>query len=170
MNLVLNCFVSLAAGFQTYKVPLSGDPPSSRQLLRAAYVPGKNSLVLFSGQGEYNTYYDDLWYFDLGNLEWKSRKSVSLDVPSPRMNYGMFADWDSGSAHIFGGEAELGFLNDLWTFDAGQLIWTKLVAKGDVPPPVSRFAQVTYRDENSRLKYVICNGLSLYSYVTSIYR
>lgn len=156
--------------FEPYQIPRSRDPPSPRQLLRIAHDSVKNTLVLFSGSGVGNVYFDDLWEFDVGNYEWANEKPSSLDVPQPRINYGWFFDSSTASVYLFGGEGKYGYLNDLWRFDVKQLSWVQKTALGDTPLPCSRFAQTTYSDASGKLKYLITNAKGLFTIENDVFR
>lgn len=167
MVFVIFNFIVCVAGFNLNNIR---DPPSPRQLMGLTLNSETNKLSLFSGTGEANTYLNDIWEFEISTREWKVLVPISSDFPEPRTNYGTFCDSSTGLIYLFGGEGKFGYLNDLWIFNQSKLTWSKKEVKGDFPPPSSRFAQTTYTDVDSKLKYVICNGKGHFSWVTDVYR
>lgn len=156
--------------YETYVIPPSNEPPNVRQLSRAAYDSENNAIMLFSGLGDSNIYYDDFWKFDISTKMWDNQKPANIIGPEPRINHGMFYDSSTKYTYLFGGEGKQGYLNDLWSFDQQQRKWIEQQATGDIPPPISRFAFTTYKDANSKLHYAVCNGKGLFNWVTDVYR
>jgi N-acetylneuraminic acid mutarotase len=107
----------------------------------------KDYIVLFGGffdQSQKTTYYNDLWVFDTGNMEWKEFKFVE-QVPSPRSGFQFILHNDlaflyGGYSKISKGQKTVGVMHtDAWTLKLSntpivQLKWEKKKKIGGILP------------------------------------
>mmetsp|Transcript_4480 Transcript_4480/g.8650 ORF Transcript_4480/g.8650 Transcript_4480/m.8650 type:complete len:170 (-) Transcript_4480:143-652(-) len=163
-------FIFLSHAYSTQFVPTSGNPPQIRQLLRITIDQIRNLLYLYGGSTEGGVYLDDLWRYNLTAASWQHIVPHSLTKPRARISCGFFVDSKANALYVFGGEAKVGYLNDLWRFDIGQLRWTELQTKGEVPPPFAKFGHTAYTDSYGKLMFSVCNGKSLYRSEKDVYR
>ena len=52
----------------------------------------------------------------------------------------------SDHLYIFGGECSEGHLNDMWNFNLGTNVWTKVKLLGNIPNPRSAYKSAAWRD------------------------
>jgi N-acetylneuraminic acid mutarotase len=82
------------------------------------------SAFLFGGKDGINVF-SDLWFFDLGKLQWEELSS-SIPAPSARYAHSMVPLGNS-KILLFGGKNETGyFLNDTWLFDTSSRAWEQI--------------------------------------------
>jgi hypothetical protein len=120
-----------------------------------------DKLMVFGGSTEGILYFDDLWEFDIANRQWTKITPVSTARPEARVGFGMFGDSDTSLIYLFGGDSNLGYLNDMWVYDQELMKWNQLTTKGVTAPAAARFAYSTFRDSSNKLKFVLTNGLTM---------
>jgi hypothetical protein len=102
---------------QSYRLPKYNSPPIARQLTRTCYDSIDSKLWLFGGFPEGGNYYDDLWSFDLTTNLWAEIVRTARVYPDERKSHSCFVDEEARLLYIFGGESNLGILNDMWTYN-----------------------------------------------------
>jgi uncharacterized protein (TIGR03437 family) len=84
-----------------------------------AYDSAHGQVVLFGGDTSEvnvgNTFFSDTWTWDGANWTQKSPQSA----PSARSGHAMAYDSSHGQVVLYGGYGAVGFLGDIWTWDAG---------------------------------------------------
>lgn len=109
----------------------AGPRPVERCLMRAAWDPGKQRLLMFGGQTTGTPFLGDLWALTEGG--WT--EITTDDGPSPRNFYSFVFDDAAGRAILFGGDSADGPTNDLWFFDAANDTWSKATPENEGPSP-----------------------------------
>lgn len=123
---------AFAAAEETWtKLPIQGELPIRRCLMRAAWDTGAQRLLMFGGQTTGTPFLGDLWALE-GN-RW--REITAEPVPSPRNFYALAYDDEGGRAILFGGNTEEGPANDLWFFDSASESWSQQQPEGEGPSP-----------------------------------
>jgi N-acetylneuraminic acid mutarotase len=126
----------------------------------------RNRLLVHGGDGGPTAFggfdsLDDLWAFDLKAKQWRQLKPTGA-VPPERWNHAVAIDPQHGRMFIFGGAGyDLGrslIDRDVFVLDLDRLVWTKLPALGEPPPPVEG-TSLTYDDHRNLL--MVAGGLSL---------
>lgn len=91
--------------------------PSKRYYHSMCFVPEENKVYLFGGNFA-GTPLNDMWCFDIKNLNWQ--KLSPINSPSPRWGHKMFYSSKNKKIYIIGGQRDYtnaGILNDIWEFD-----------------------------------------------------
>jgi hypothetical protein len=103
----------------------------------AATVDTKRKLMLvFGGAGDFMTFFDELWAFDLTSNQWRLL-TMSGGGPSQRLESRITYDAGADQLWMFGGHdlSALGYVNDTWSahLDAGgtTVTWAPVLG-GDV--------------------------------------
>ena len=112
-----------------------GDTPSPRYGHSMVFDPNRGMIYLFGGayeEGDTLTTYNDLWVYDCARNTW-ARLDPFGDRPSTRAGQSMVLDLDADKLMLFAGYGG-GALNDAWTYDMAQNIWTELDPPGNLPP------------------------------------
>lgn len=108
-----------------------GSAPAPRFGHDATWVPGRG-LIIFGGQADATTFFDDVWQFDPAALKW-TKLPASGAVPKAR--YGSCADvGPDGRLWVSHGFTEDGTRfadTKAYDFDTGR--WTDLTPTGTVP-------------------------------------
>mmetsp|Transcript_34294 Transcript_34294/g.60025 ORF Transcript_34294/g.60025 Transcript_34294/m.60025 type:complete len:1030 (+) Transcript_34294:49-3138(+) len=154
---------------KSYKIPSFGTPPVRRQQGKSCYDSMSDKVYTFGGLGESASYLKDLWVFDLKLKEWTELTSTSQRSPSPRRAHSCFIDEEDRLLYIFGGESNIGILNDMWAFSMDSATWEEVPQKGAVPPGITQFAYSSFTVHDKLLKFVICKGYGLSSVIHDIY-
>ncbi|MEO0115274.1 MAG: kelch repeat-containing protein [candidate division WOR-3 bacterium] len=149
--------LNLVAGGESWeRLHPAGASPVPRQATSAIYHPTRNSLILFSGAGDY-VWYNDLWELNLDSMVWREI-IVPGQRPTPRCFPGAFFDAVNNRMVIFGGNSEV-FYNDLWSLDLtlGNEHWTELHPTGSIPSPRTNFA---YGYDRANNKFYVFGGFT----------
>jgi hypothetical protein len=117
-----------------------------------------DKLMVFGGTSEDSLYFDDLWEFDIPNRQWTKITPVSTARPEARIAFSLFGDSETSQFYLFGGESNLGYLNDMWVYDQETMKWVEVTTKGVKAPAFTRFAYSAFRDSSNRLKFVVMLG------------
>ena len=120
--------LDLSTGDWTEADPQGATETPSRSLGSFAYHPAERAMLLFGGLGV-DGVHNDTYFVDLARLIW-----VRLGDDDPRENSGRPAPRSEAAiVHltgdrfaVFGGEAEVNLLNDLWEFDTTARTWKNL--------------------------------------------
>lgn len=133
---------------------------------------------MFGGFPESGLYFDDLWVYSFKTSSWSEVTSTSETSPSSlylagRKAHACFIDEVKRLYYVFGGESNLGVLNDMWalsleTFTVKYRQWTEIATSGIKPFGVNSFAYTTYLD-NGKLKFAIVRGTGLYEVLLGVY-
>lgn len=121
---------SLTNSFETTQLPPSGNPAPARLYHCVAYIPSEDALILFGGQQDTSTLYDDLWIYYFIPSMWKKLETVDGVKPrnsysAARYNHGCFSAVLDGALVtispygefcVFGGANTNGILRDLWCY------------------------------------------------------
>ena len=129
------------ANYGTQGVTASSNHPGGRQLA-ATWADLSGNLWLFGGSGD--SYYNDLWKFDLATQQWTWMKGSNSgnargvygtkgiaspsNMPGARHNAACWAD-NSGNLWLYGGNGYGesgggGYLGDLWKYNIQDNSWT----------------------------------------------
>jgi hypothetical protein len=177
IGLLLEMFLtSLALKAQT--IPRFNAPPKPRQFSSGNYDSINNQLLLFGGMPESGNSYADTWAFSFSDQKWTEVTSTTSKTPGScyvagQKCHGSFVDEAGRVLYIFGGESDLGFLNDMLALSLKTLTvrtsqWSEVAQAGDVPTPVASFAYTTYFDKGN-LKFVLCRGAGLFETLNDVY-
>ncbi|MEQ1565837.1 MAG: kelch repeat-containing protein [Myxococcota bacterium] len=106
----------------------TGDAPSTRTYLASAYDSKRNRLVVFGGQsGNFTSCsFNDIYALDLNTLEWRQLDDGSAKAPETRFHAHLQYDAERDQYLMFGGHADIGAMNDLWSFDPETEKWDKV--------------------------------------------
>jgi hypothetical protein len=103
--------------------------------------PSTGRLYLFGGEDQFSSFFNDLWYYDIGGKTWThvaggpgqlgvyGTQGVAAASNSPGARWGATGKVEaSGTVWLFGGygydsTGALGLLNDLWKYSGGQWTW-----------------------------------------------
>lgn len=94
---------------------------------------------------------------------------VSMSKPEARIAFCMFGDSDTGLIYLFGGESNLGYLNEMWVYNRDLMGWKIIATKGVDPPAFTRFAYVSFRDTNNKLKLAVTYGETMIATEKNVY-
>ena len=132
--------LDLAGGSWTDISP-STKRPVERCLMRSAWDPRRERLLMFGGQTTATPFLGDLWALEPNG--W--REIAAEPRPSPRTFYAMAFDRllrviQEGviirdRLIIFGGNSQGGAMNDLWFFDSPSESWSQATPEGEPPSP-----------------------------------
>jgi hypothetical protein len=109
-----------------------GSAPSTRLFMAYTYDSSRNRLVVFGGQvGDFITpSFNDTYALDLDLMTWSQLHDGAGAAPSGRFSSALFYDTSADRYLLFGGHADPGVTNDIWSFDPSANTWTEL-ASGD---------------------------------------
>jgi Galactose oxidase, central domain/Dictyostelium (slime mold) repeat len=129
-----------AAPVETWSTVTTNEPPLSRFLTTATYVPNRNAMVIFGGRHQTETtpgpWLGDTWALDLATSTWSQ---LATNGPSPQARDRASAVYDSDHDRlvVFGGyDGNVTVLDDVWLLDLGTQTWTQAAVTG--PGPGSR--------------------------------
>ncbi|MGB2694539.1 MAG: kelch repeat-containing protein [Dehalococcoidia bacterium] len=109
----------------------NGDRPIKRCLMRSAWDPGRERLLLFAGQTDGTPFLDDLWALTPNGWQ-----QIDFETgPNARHFYAMVFDDLGNKLVLFGGNSESGPLGDLWYLDALSDTWRQPSAENEGPSP-----------------------------------
>lgn len=161
-------------------IPSFNSPPVPRQFNRSCFDSVGNKLLLFGGFPEGgNNYFSDTWAFDYVKKTWTEITGTTSKVPSKsylgeRKGHACFIDELNRLFYIFGGESDLGVLNDMWrlslkSYQVNATQWTEINQLGEIPPPVASFASTSYFVDGMQ-KFAICRGIEMDKSLEDVYR
>lgn len=141
----------------------NGTPPSARAYACGAYVPSRNSIIIFSGSTA-GGFANDVWELQLSDTSWHA---LSPSGNAPLMRSDGCAAWDAANNRVlfFGGRGS-SFLNDLWalSLDTDAEQWTQLSPGGPVPETRCGFASASTGD-----RLFICAGWNESYFFNNLY-
>ena len=105
--------------------------PIERCLVRGAWDPLRNRLIIFGGQTTSEPFLGDLW--TLSPPGWA--ELARLPAPAARNLYAMAYANERLQLILFGGKTADGPTNDLWLFDGHDEFWTEAEIIGERPAP-----------------------------------
>ena len=130
--------------------------PSPRAAAMLVYDPASNQSILFGGFGlGHSVVSNETWSYRYSSNEWTQIQTDA--APSERASYGMALDSKRQAIVLFGGFTEMGYFNDLWTYDIGQEEWRIEEVSGSVPAARGAMSFV-YDVKNDN--YVMFGGFS----------
>ena len=145
-------FLLLAAvnGIKMNYIPPTKIPPSQRYTAVMDYLQLQDSLIIFSGALADASPLNDIWEFSFSDSSWIELIPTSVTSPgipytAPRSNSGCFASKFGLNFYIFGGNSEIGPLNDLWVYQIANYRWVNLFDI-NTPTPRSNYAYTSYDD------------------------
>lgn len=143
----------------------SGNLPSARRSMAAAYHPGENKIVIFGGLGVDGDVLDDTWEYDVSQNRWTPwTPPTPSSPPSARYGAKMVYDPESSRLLLFGGtysrtSATASFqrdFNDTWAFTLGTAAWVSLNPSGNPPDPRSEGAvSMTYNEASGKMLLLV---------------
>lgn len=110
--------------------PVQLDPPSERAGPAAAYDAANGNIVVFGGQTTASGLSGETWFWN--GTEWSRLPVSGFPRPLPRTGAAMNFDPVTGTVILYGGQSQMGFMNDTWSFDGA--FWTRLDSVGSTPP------------------------------------
>ena len=113
------------------EIPPTGVAPAPRFAHNASYDSAKKRLIVALGQGNGETFFNDVWAFDASG--WTQLDAASADRPEIR--YGAGGAYDAAGARIIisHGFTDRGRFDDTWAFDLNGGAWSKIATTGAVP-------------------------------------
>ena len=162
------CFLSLFISSNSLEElnitrhPSTNAPPSQRLYGVADYSVSLNVLVFFGGSQSIDTFYNDVWIFNLETLLYEvlvptNENYPCIDYTVKRINLGGFVDDNEDKLYIFGGLTSNGPQEDLWSFDLVDLIWTREDTTGESPTSRYRIGYTKYT-LNGNTKFAVFGG------------
>lgn len=116
-----------AAGGNWSNVTPEGALPIERCLMRSAWDPVRNTVLLYAGQSDRTFAEEDLWLFDVEAGAWRE---VATDTRPPARNrYGAYFDDASDAFIVFGGRNSE-TLGDTWAYEPNIEQWSPLTDGG----------------------------------------
>lgn len=105
----------------------TGDAPSTRTYLGVTHDPVRNRMIVFGGQsGDFvSCSYNDIYALDLDTLKWTQLHDGGGKAPETRFHASLTYDPVGDRYLMFGGHADVGAMNDLWSFDPETKKWDK---------------------------------------------
>ncbi|KAF8317991.1 galactose oxidase [Clavulina sp. PMI_390] len=119
------------------RVKIAGDVPPARYGHAAAMCGSK--FYVYGGQ-EGDTFFDDMWSFDLDSCKstWSplwERVTIQPGAPSPSRRTGHAMITYEGKIYLFGGTDGKYHYNDTWCYDPMTDQWNNLTCIGFIPSP-----------------------------------
>lgn len=118
------------AGGQWVEIEAAG--PSARFGMAAAYNPAAHRILIFGGQAGANTFFNDVWGFDLATSTW-SQVATSSGPPPARYGTSAIIDEARNRLIISHGFTTSGRFDDTWALDLANLTWTDITPTGTIP-------------------------------------
>jgi N-acetylneuraminic acid mutarotase len=116
--------------FRWVNYEFSGEPPGPCNMHTAdAY---KDKIYVFRG-GDGRDYLNDLHELNTSTLHWRNLSDIKGTRPPPRANHS--SSIIKNNLYIFGGWDGTKRLNDLFSFDLVQFMWTQVQVVGESPAP-----------------------------------
>jgi hypothetical protein len=113
------------------QIAASGAAPEPRFAHNATYDRARKRLIVALGQGNGETFFNDVWAFDAAG--WTRLDTASTERPEIR--YGAGGAYDAAGSRIVisHGFTDRGRFDDTWAFDLTGGTWTKIATTGAVP-------------------------------------
>ena len=122
-----------AIASNVWEQPIADPAPPARFGHNTVWDLASNRIVLFGGQAEGGTFFNDLWSFDPETWQWSQLDTGS--GPSPR--YGAGAAFDPhGRLLLTHGFTTDGRFDDTWALDLAGRAWTDISPQGERPVSV----------------------------------
>ncbi|CAG9320203.1 RABEPK [Blepharisma stoltei] len=147
-------------GIDIERIPTTNPPPSSRIFPIMESFPSYDCIIVYSGNSNPSTIYNDIWLFNITLFQWERLSPSNDEAPVPRYNGGSFKSESKRLLYIFGGMSQSGPLNDLWCFQADGSLWEKVLTKGNIPPSRMRFGYDSYNDEYGNSIFAVFGGIT----------
>jgi hypothetical protein len=114
---VLNaCVEALSSSY----IPSTGTPPDQRELSGLVYDSSSQKVYIYGGRS--NSFYSDMWEFDLTSKTWTEMHSPGMN-PGARSRPFMTMLEDSREILLFGGDTNSGPISDVWLYDlSGEIV------------------------------------------------
>ncbi len=112
--------------------PAAGPPaPTARITPASVYDPHGHQMIMWSGQGQGGTFFNDVWSFDLTDNTWSQYAPAG---GPPAIRYGVGYTWDPKARDLvtFAGFTFQGRFDDVWRFNDQAVTWTD-VSPGNGP-------------------------------------
>lgn len=113
------------------QIQTSGAVPEARFAHNAFYDAAKKRLIIALGQGNGETFFNDVWAYASGG--WARLDAASPEHPEIRYGSGGAHDVAGNRIFISHGFTDHGRFDDTWRFDLDGGAWTKIATTGPVP-------------------------------------
>lgn len=133
--------------------PLTGTPPSYRELPGLCLDSSSNKLYTYGGR--YESLLDDMWEFDLSSNKWEQIFYTSTQSPGARSDPYLVFLPGSNKILLFGGDTAGGPVSDLWEFNiknqsVRDIQWKLVHEQGEAPPRAYYKCVTDYEYEGRR--------------------
>ena len=112
-------------------IPITGTPPMPRQKSAFSLKSSQDILILFGGNDD--SYYNDLWSFNLSSSYWNIIYPNSIS-PDPRSYSASFISKETSEFCIFGGKSSYKIYNDFWCYKFTHSQWESIQTDNQPPP------------------------------------
>ncbi|CAG9336316.1 lztr1_1 [Blepharisma stoltei] len=150
------------------RIPSTNPSPDKRMLPLMQSFPNLNLTLSYGGLQSPINVFNDIWSFQTNNETWSKLVPLDSVYPVGRYGGGSWKDQDSYLFYIFGGMSTYGPINDIWSFHATRLLWTKISATGDIPLPRVNFGYTSWT-ENGAVKFAVFGGSSSIGFDNHLY-
>jgi hypothetical protein len=132
----LSLRIAYTSALSVSYLPVTGTPPSLRELSGLAYQASTNTVYMYGGRSD--AIYGDMWGFNLATNTWREINYGSIMNPGPRVNPNLAILKDSNKIVLFGGGTDFGLISDLWIYDIESEIviimqWQPQATTGNIP-------------------------------------
>jgi hypothetical protein len=113
--------------------------PSPRAYINMVNIYGTDKIVLFGGMAGWNTYTDETWVFDYGDMTW-TKVALSSTKPNQRMSNAIATIYNDDKVMVHGGQSawNSGYRGDTWVFDYSDDTWTEIEPRDSSKTPSTR--------------------------------
>jgi len=125
-------------------------------------------MLLFGGTDGASVYLNDLWKYDFQKEEWFEVVPNSGTSPSPRVGQQALLNIIDNKLYmwVFGGQGEVGEMNDAWFFDITLSTWNVTSNVGQMGPRRAYFSAAVF---NNTSNIVYGGFVSEYNLTTSVW-
>lgn len=129
----------------------AGVQPSARDNDSAVYDSASNRMIVFGGQVECSSQFDEIWVLananGIGGTPTWTQLSPSGPGPGARAGHSAVYDSANNRMIVFGGGTSSGFLNDVWVLAnanglGGAPTWMQLAPTGPLPSVTSSHSAI----------------------------
>jgi hypothetical protein len=115
------------------EVASTRDRPAARFAHTATYDASRKRLIVATGQGDGERFFNDVWAFDGASGVWRELGAQTTTRPEIRYGAGGAHDLAGNRIFVSHGFTSHGRFDDTWTFDLASETWTQVATDGDVP-------------------------------------
>ncbi len=159
---------------KTFQLVETSTSPLQRYYHSMCFVTEENKVYLFGGNFA-GTPLNDMWCFDIKNLNWQ--KLSPINSPSPRWGHKMLYSSKNKKIYIISGQKDYtnaGILNDIWEFDLQTNDFLQIPIQQFTPR--TNFAAEIFNEINNIIIFAgylgaqtYTNELWFYNYETSLF-